>query len=188
MNVNRKAATTRFGRRTAALLAGALALGTAVSVGLAAPASATDWEDDLVVRDNYYVSTQDRYVEARCRVDVYPITAKNLPGLVTVKGKVRCNHRLLAGGVVWFRMGSHDGTTVATGAEMRRIRTGSDPDKNATFSLQVYIDQRQYADAGGSGTWAVRALGLEAYVRTVDQGRWLLIDRASGSVETFRAY
>ena len=188
MNVKRKAATARFGRRTAALLAGALALGTAVSVGLAAPASAAAWEDDFVVRDTYYVATQDRDVEARCRVDVYPVAATNLPGLVTVKGKVRCNHRLLAGGMVWFRMGSHDGTVIGTGADMRRIRTGSDPDKNATFSTQVYVDSSEYADAGGSGTWAVRDLGLEAYVRTVDQGRLLLIDSANGSVETFRAY
>jgi hypothetical protein len=52
----------------------------------------------------------------------------------------------------------------------------------------VYIDSDQYADAGGSGTWAVRDLGIEANVRTVDQGRLLLTDRASGSVETFRAY
>lgn len=32
-----------------------------MSVGLAAPASAAAWEDDLVVRDTYYVPTQDRY-------------------------------------------------------------------------------------------------------------------------------
>jgi hypothetical protein len=34
---------------------------------------------------------------ARCRVDVDPIAPKNLPGYMTVNGKVRCNHRLLAG-------------------------------------------------------------------------------------------
>lgn len=188
MKVNREAATTRVRRRAAALLGGTLALGVAISVGLAAPAGAAAWEDDLLARDTYHVPTQDRDVEARCRVDVYPITTKNLPGLVTVKGKVRCNHKLLAGGVVWFRVGSHDGTPINTGADMRRIRTGSNPDTNATFSTQVYIDRNDYTSAGGSGTWAIRDLRLEATVRTIDQGRYWLWGRANRTVETFQAY
>ncbi|WP_369372274.1 hypothetical protein AB1046_02775 [Promicromonospora sp. Populi] len=180
--------TTRTGRRAAALLAGALALGTALSVGLAAPASAAAWEDDLVVRDTYYVPTQDRYVEARCRVDVYAIAAKNLPGYVTVKGKVRCNHKLLVGGAVSFSLGSHDGTPLYTRVDVRRIRTGSDPDKNATFSTRVYVNRYDYAYAGGSGTWAVRDLELDADISTIDQDRWWMYDYAARTVETFRAY
>ena len=188
MNANRKARTTRLGHRIVALLAGALALGTAASVGLAAPASAAAWEDDLVVRESYYVPSQDRYVEARCRVDVYAIGAKNLPGHVTVKGKVRCNHKLLAGGEVGFALGSHDGTVGFYYADLRRIRTGSNPDKNATFSERVYLDPFDYSYGGGSGTWAVRSLELDVMIRTIDHSQWFLWDYGTRTVETFRAY
>lgn len=71
---------------------------------------------------------------------------------------------------------------------MRRIRTGSNPDKNATFSERVYIDPFSYDYAGGSGTWAVRDLELDADIRTIDRDRWWMYDWATRTVETFRAY
>jgi hypothetical protein len=188
MNANREARSTRLGRRVVALLAGALALGTAASVGLAAPASAAEWEDDLVVRDTYFVPAQDRWVEARCRIDVYPLDAKDLPGYVTVKGKVRCNHRLVAGGEVGFSLGSHDGVIGSYYPDMRRIRTGSNPDKSATFSQRIYVNSYDYAFAGGSGTWAVRGLQLDAELRRIDQDRVWLSDWHRRRVEIFRAY
>ncbi|GGM34181.1 hypothetical protein ACFQBY_23040 [Promicromonospora citrea] len=188
MNTSPLHRTTRPRRRLTALLAGALALSGAASLALAAPASAAAWEDDLVVRDTYYVPAQDRYVEARCRVDVSKIAAKNLPGHVTVKGKVRCNHKLLAGGEVGFSLGSHDGTAGYYWADLRRIRTGSNPDKNATFSERVYVGPYDYVAVGGSGTWAVRDLELDVEVRTVDRSRTWLYDWRTRTVETFRAY
>ena len=173
-------------RHWLAALAGAFSLvGASVT---AAPASAAAWEDDLVVTDTYYIPAQDRYVQARCRVDVRPIGAKNLPGYVTVKGKVRCNHKLLAGGDVGFSLGSHDGTAGSFHADLRRIRKGSKPDKNATFSERVYIFPSDYARAGGPGTWAVRDLELDVDLRTIDGGRWWLSGSGSRTVETFRAY
>lgn len=174
-------------RHWVAALAGVYSLVIGASL-TAAPASAAAWENDLVVRDTYYVPTQDRYVQVRCRVDVRPVGAKNLPGYVTVKGKVLCNHKLLAGGAVGFSLGSHDGTAGSFHADLRRVRKGSKPDQNATFSERVYIFPSDYSRAGGPGTWAVRDLELDVDIRTIDRGRWWLSGGASRTVETFRAY
>lgn len=177
-----------FRPRVLRLLAGMLALGAAATVMAAAPASAATWEDDLVVRESYFNTDTGGYTEARCRVDVYPIAAKDLPGYVTVKGKVRCNHRMLAGGGLAFLVGSHDGDAAFVVADLRRIRTGSSPDKNATFAERVYISPADYRSAGGSGTWAVRGLDLGVTVRTLDGGRLFLWGHDDRTVETFRAY
>ncbi|PUB21477.1 hypothetical protein C8K30_11420 [Promicromonospora sp. AC04] len=174
--------------RALRLLAGMLALGAAATVMAAAPASAATWEDDLVVRDSYVNFYTGELVEARCRVDVYPIAAKNLPGYVTVQGKVRCNHRMLAGGGLAFYVGSHGGDAAYVVADLRRIRTGSSPDKNATFSERIYISPADYRNVGGSGTWAVRGLDLGVSVRTLDNSRLFLWGYGNNTVETFRAY
>ena len=174
--------------RAAGTLAAMLALGAAVTVVTAAPASAAAWEDDLVVRETYLNDNTDAYTEARCRVDVYPIASKNLPGYMTVTGKVRCNHRLLAGGEVRFLVGSHGGNTKYVVADMRRIRTGSSPDKNATFSERFYVSQGAYDEAGGSGVWAVSSLDLEVMARTLDSDEVHVFDYTDDTVETFRAY
>jgi hypothetical protein len=188
MNTNRKARTTWPGRRAVALLAAVVALGAATTTGLAAPAGAAAWEEDLLVREYYYVSAPERYVLSQCRVDAYPIPAKNLPGYMTVDGKVRCNHRLLAGGLVWFSLGSHGGTARSGVAELHRIRTGSKPDQYATFSTRVYIGQIDYRSVGGPGTWAVRDLELDAEIRNLNGNRLWMRGEVSGTVETFRAY
>ncbi|WP_454855206.1 hypothetical protein [Promicromonospora soli] len=174
--------------RALRLLAGMVALGAAATVMTATPAAAATWEDDLVVRESYVNLDTGRLVEARCRVDVYPIGAKDLPGYVTVKGKVRCNHRMLAGGGLAFFVGSHDGNAAFVVADLRRIRTGSSPDKNATFSKRVYISPAAYRGAGGSGTWAVRGLDLGVTIRTLDRSRLFLWGYNDRSVERFRAY
>jgi hypothetical protein len=149
---------------------------------------AATWEDDLVVRESYVNVNTGGLIEARCRVDVYPIAAKDLPGYVTVKGKVRCNHRMLAGGGLAFYVGSHDGDATFVVADLRRIRSGSSPDKNATFAERVYISPDAYRGAGGSGTWAVRALDLGVTIRTLDSSRLFLWGYDNRTVETFHAY
>ena len=173
--------------RAAAALVGLLALGASVTM-TAAPAAAATWEDDLLVVSSYFNEDTEDLTEARCRVDVYPVGDKNLPGYMTVEGKVRCNHRLLAGGEVWLILGSHDGDVEYVTADLRRIRTGSSPDKNATFKERVNISAADYRDAGGSGTWAVRDPALVADVRTLDGYSWFMFGEHSGSVERFRAY
>ncbi len=174
--------------RAAGMLAAMLALGAAVTVVTAAPASAAAWEDDLVVSQSYLNNNTGGNTVARCRVDVYPIAAKNLPGYMTVKGKVRCNHKMLAGGSVAFLLGSHGGDVKFVTADLRRIRTGSTPDVNATFSERVYISPAAYREAGSSGTWAVSSLDLAVTVRTLDADREFLYDYTDNTVERFRAY
>jgi hypothetical protein len=164
-----------------------LALGASVAV-TAAPAGAATWEDDLVVASSYFNEDTEELTEARCRVDVYPVGDKNLPGYMTVEGKVRCNHKLLAGGEVWLTLGSHDGDAAYVTADLRRIRTGSSPDKNATFKERVNITAGDYRYAGGSGTWAVRDVALFADVRALDGQSWFMFDQRIGTVERFRAY
>lgn len=173
--------------RAAAALVGVLALGAGVTMS-AAPAGAATWENDLVVASSYFNEDTGDLTEARCRVDVYPVGDKNLPGYMTVEGKVRCNHRLLAGGEVWLILGSHDGDVEYVTADLRRIRTGSSPDKNATFKKRVYISTAQYRDAGGAGAWAVRDPALFTDVRTLDGNSWLMFGERRGTVERFRAY
>jgi hypothetical protein len=174
--------------RAAALVAGVLALGAAITVLTAAPAGAAAWEDDLVVRETYLDDNTNEYTEARCRVDVYPIASKNLPGYMTVQGKVRCNHRLLAGGEVRVLVGSHGGNVKYVVADLRRIRTGGSPDKSATFSERFYISPAAYREAGGSGVWAVSSLDLEVMARTLDNDRVRIFDYTDESVERFEAY
>ena len=68
------------------------------------------------------------------------------------------------------------------------IRSGSSPDKSATFAERVYISPDAYRGAGGSGTWAVRALDLGVTIRTLDSSRLFLWGYDTKAVETFRAY
>jgi hypothetical protein len=173
--------------RAAAALVGVLALGASVAV-TAAPAGAATWEDDLVVTTSYFDEDAEELTEARCRVDVYPVGDKNLPGYVTVEGKVRCNHRLFAGGEVWLVLGSHDGDVVDVTADLRRIRTGSSPDRNATFKERVYVSPADYREAGGSGTWAVRNPALSVDVHRRDGNEMYLFGERFGTVERFQAY
>lgn len=155
---------------------------------IAAPAGAATWEDDLVVATSYFDEDAELVTEARCRVDVYPVGDKNLPGYMTVEGKVRCNHRLLAGGEVWLVLGSHDGDVVDVTADLRRIRTGSSPDRNATFKERVYVSPADYRGAGGSGTWAVRNPALSVDVRRRDGNEMYLFGERFETVERFQVY